>query len=61
MTRKKITNPASLAKKLSGGEPMAWRLREDGSLVVIDAKGVKRHFTAAQVRKAAAAPKEEET
>ncbi len=37
MTQKKITNPASLAKNLTGGEPMAWHLREDGGLVVIDA------------------------
>ena len=59
MTRKKTTNPASLAKKLTGGEPLAYHLREDGSLVVIDAEGAKRHFTAAQVRKAAAASKAE--
>lgn len=60
MTQKKITNPASLVKKLTGSEPLAWHLREDGSLVVIDARGAKRHFTAAEVRKAAAAPKMED-
>lgn len=60
MTPKKITNPANLAKMLTGGEPMAYHLREDGGLVVIDAKGAKHHFTAAEVRKAAAAQKEED-
>ncbi len=59
MAQKKITNPASLAKMLTGGEPMAYRLREDGDLVVIDARGAKHYFTAAEVRKAAAAQKEE--
>lgn len=53
MTRKKITNLASLAEKLTGGPPMAYRLREDGSLVVIDAQGAKHDFTPAQVRQAA--------
>ncbi len=38
---------------------MAWHLREDGGLVVIDAKGAKHRFTAAEVRKAAAGQKEE--
>ena len=60
MTQKKITNPASLAEKLTGGEPLAWHLREDGGLVVIDARGAKHRFTAAEVRKAAAAPKAED-
>ena len=60
MTQKKITNPASLAKKLTGGEPLAWHLREDGSLVVVDAQGAKHRFTAAQVRNAAAGTKTED-
>jgi hypothetical protein len=59
MTQKKITNPATIARKLTGREPLAWHLREDGSLVVIDARGAKRHFTAAEVRKAAVSPKAE--
>ena len=59
MTRKKITNPATIARKLTGGALMAYHLRDDGSLVVIDAKGAKYHFTAAQVRKAAAETKTE--
>jgi hypothetical protein len=59
MTQKKITNPASLAKKLTGGEPLAWHLREDGGLVVVDAQGAKHHFTAAEVRNAAAGQKAE--
>ena len=60
MPQKKITNPATIARKLTGGEPLAWHLREDGSLVVIDARGAKRRFTAAEVRKAAVSPKEED-
>ena len=59
MTQKKITNPATIARKLTGGKPLAYHLRADGTLVVIDTHGVKHRFTPSQVRKAAAETKAE--
>jgi hypothetical protein len=43
----------SIAVKLVGGKPLACKLREDGSLVVIGPDGRKAKFTAEQVRAAA--------
>ena len=43
----------ALIERLTGGqEILAWREREDGSLVVITADGRKRFFNAGEVRQA---------
>jgi len=55
MAGKGNAKQSSIAAKLVGGKPLAYKLREDGSLVVIGPDGCKLQFSAAQVRAAAQA------
>ena len=53
MARKKTVPVEKVAAHLTGGSPMDWHKRQDGTLVVITAMGQKKEFTRAEVRKAA--------
>lgn len=60
MARRKSIAIAKVAARLAGGEPLDWRQREDGSLVVIGPAGRKLVYSAAEVRKAAGRLRQEE-
>lgn len=53
MARKKAVSVEKVAAHLTGGRPMDWHKRQDGTLAVITAIGQKKEFTRAEIRKAA--------
>jgi hypothetical protein len=53
MARKKAIPVEKIAAHLTGGRPMDWHKRQDGTLVVITAIGQKKEFTRSEVRQAA--------
>ncbi len=52
MTRKQRMQIKTIARRLVKGKPLAYALREDGTLVVIGPAGRKYLFDAEQVRAA---------
>ena len=52
MARKRSVNNKRVAARLVGSKPLAYKLREDGVLVVIGEDGRKSTFTPDQVRAA---------